>query len=400
MRSRRRNTGYALVGTMIFLLIAMMMWLSVTRQIGTHLRIEKNSQSLQSYNDTILRALSWGLALLETGEPPSNPYSCRMMVGRTGLDICVVEFRRTANLRYRLTARPAVGGDESLPIAPYSFMELPEQATDPDPPHRASGVSIMPMLSWTAGDGATSHDIYFGDANPPTFQGNQIGTTFDPGALSQLTRYYWRIDERNAAGVTTGTVWRFRTGTGVPPPGQASNPDPPDTSTGISQTPLLSWTAGSDATSHDVYFGDTNPPAFQNNQSVVTFNPGTLASSTTYYWRIDEINATATTTGVVWSFTTGASAPTPPGQATSPNPGDGDRGVSRSTQLSWTAGSGATSHDVYFGTSSPGIFRGNQAGTTFDPGYLARRTWYYWRIDEVNGSGTTTGTVWRFRTGN
>ena len=29
-----------------------------------------------------------------------------------------------------------------------------------------------------------------------------------------------------------------------------------------------------------------------------------MADSTTYYWRIDEKNATGTTTGDVWSFTT------------------------------------------------------------------------------------------------
>jgi hypothetical protein len=92
----------------------------------------------------------------------------------------------------------------------------------------------------------------------------------------------------------------------------------------------------------------------------------------------------------------------PPGQASSPNPTDGETKVSRSAILSWTAGSGADSHDVYFGTDpSPGAseFQGNQAGTTFDPGYLGKNTWYYWRIDEVNAGGTTTGVVWSFRTG-
>ena len=66
--------------------------------------------------------------------------------------------------------------------------------------------------------------------------------------------------------------------------------------------------------------------------------------------------------------------------------------------LNWTAGSGATSHDVYFGTTSPGTFQGNQAGTTFDPGVLANNTTYFWRIDEVNAGGTTTGNVWSFTT--
>ena len=126
----------------------------------------------------------------------------------------------------------------------------------------------------------------------------------------------------------------------------------------------LSWAAGSGATSHDVYFGTSSPGTFRGNQAGTTFDTGTMANSTTYYWRIDEKNANGTTTGDVWSFTT-AAAPQPPGKATSPNPANGATSVSITNDLSWTAGSGATSHDVYFGTSSPGTFRGNQAGTTY-----------------------------------
>jgi hypothetical protein len=48
----------------------------------------------------------------------------------------------------------------------------------------------------------------------------------------------------------------------------------------------------------------------------------------------------------------------PPGQATNPSPADGATDVSTTADLSWTAGSGATSHDVYFGTTSPGTFQG------------------------------------------
>jgi hypothetical protein len=68
------------------------------------------------------------------------------------------------------------------------------------------------------------------------------------------------------------------------------------------------------------------------------------------------------------------------------------------TDLSWTAGSGAISHDVYFGTTNPPAFAGNQTETTFDPCRLELNTLYYWRIDEVNGPNTVTGDVWSFTT--
>jgi hypothetical protein len=85
-------------------------------------------------------------------------------------------------------------------------------------------------------------------------------------------------------------------------------------------------------------------------------------------------------------------------QASNPNPPDGAGVSNLDADLSWTPGTYATSHDVYFGTTSPGIFQGNQIATTFDPGTMAMGTKYYWRIDEVGSSGTTTGAIWSFTT--
>jgi hypothetical protein len=97
-----------------------------------------------------------------------------------------------------------------------------------------------------------------------------------------------------------------------PLPGQASNPNPADGATGVSRTTDLSWTPGSDAVSHDVYFGETNPPGFQGNVISPMFGPGSLNYETTYYWRVDDINSSGITVGEVWSFTTVESVPPPP----------------------------------------------------------------------------------------
>jgi hypothetical protein len=514
----------------------------------------------------------------------------------------------------------------------------PDEALDPNPVDSATGIALDADLSWTAGSGATSHDVYFGtDSTPDSgeFKGNQSGVTYEPGTLSANTTYYWRIDEVNQYGTTTGPVWSFTT---YGSPGAAHSPDPANSATSVSTTATLSWAAGNNAESHDVYFGtDSTPDAgeFQGNQATIDYDPGTLSTNTTYYWRIDEKNQAGTTTGSVWSFTTtdatvttleikeagaitvdasssdwnlsafttnvrggqiesgdialtgydsgilyyagkasGAADPTSasdhtvkvyarhdfnyqyflarvddddiqtdegtqgdnwlndcveiyldpshnhgssmmsdstsdiqlvidaanrqnvymctsgyatqilngvtssvstdgtgwwlevridktaldpdlpdtgsigidfnfrdnddnnnmdkttvytwaddsgsgfpskipdnwgdaeldtvvgsPGQASSPDPANSSTGVSITADLSWTAGNNATSHDVYFGTSSPGTFQGNQSGTTYDPGTMTASTTYYWRIDEVNSNGTTTGTVWSFTTG-
>jgi hypothetical protein len=266
---------------------------------------------------------------------------------------------------------------------------LPGQASSPVPADSTNNVSVNADLSWSPGNDATSHDVYFGtDSTPDSgeLQGNQTAATFDTATMDNDTTYYWRIDEVNASGTTTGNVWSFTTI--VDAPEQATR----------SITADLSWTAGSGSTSSDVYFGTDSTPdssELQGNQTATTFDPGTMSNNTTYYWRIDEVNAGGTATGTLWSFTTIVAAP---GAASNPGPADSATDVTTNNDLSWTAGSGATSHDVYFGTSSPGSFQGNQTATTFDTGAMANDTTYYWRIDEINAGGTTTGTVWSFTT--
>jgi PKD repeat protein len=94
-------------------------------------------------------------------------------------------------------------------------------------------------------------------------------------------------------------------------PGEASNPTPADGASDVDTAVDLAWSAGSQATSHDVYFGDsTTPPLVSHNQVGASYDPGELTEQTTYYWRVDEVNAVGTTVGVVlWSFTTRDAGP-------------------------------------------------------------------------------------------
>jgi hypothetical protein len=272
------------------------------------------------------------------------------------------------------------------------------KAINPSPFNTATNVALDATLSWTAGLGAASHNVYFGTTSPGASQGNQTETTFNPGALAPATTYYWRIDEVNGPNTVTGDVWSFATISG-----QASSPSPANYATGVAIHPILSWTPGQGAASHDVYFGTDLTPdetEFQDNQIETTFDTGDLLPNTTYYWRINEVYSTSTVTGPVWNFTTantkasiGASQFCPPDGATSM--------PINVMILAWNAGIGAVSHDVYFGTaSSGGEFQGNQTSTNFTLPVLVPNTAYYWRIDEKDGSGgTTTGDVWSFTTG-
>ncbi len=95
-------------------------------------------------------------------------------------------------------------------------MIIPGQASNPNPPVGASVGDYDFDLSWTAGTNAASHDVYFGTGSPPPFICNQTSTTFDPGAMTIGTKYYWRINEVGYYETTLGTVWNFTIMT--PPP--------------------------------------------------------------------------------------------------------------------------------------------------------------------------------------
>ncbi|RKY05796.1 MAG: hypothetical protein DRP65_12625, partial [Planctomycetota bacterium] len=104
---------------------------------------------------------------------------------------------------------------------------------------------------------------------------------------------------------------------------------------------------------------------------------------------------------VLESFTLHHEVPNPPDPATNPDPADLATDVSITADISWDAGTYATSHDVYFGTNpTPGAgeFMGNQTGTTYDPGLLTPDTTYYWAIDAINAIGSAAGPVWSFTT--
>jgi len=328
-----------------------------------------------------------------TSTPP--PFICNQTA--TTFDPCTMTLDTTYYWRI-----DEVGAYGTITGTVWRFTTLglpPGQAGNPNPADGATDVSVTTNVDWTAGSDTASHDVYFGTSNPPPFIGNQTATTYDPATMAYSTKHYWRIDEVNPSGTTTGIIWNFTTMLPPPPPpGPASNPNPADGATEVCIYADLGWTSGAGATSHDVYFGTSNPPSFIHNQTSTIFDPCTMDCNMTYYWRIDAVNISGKATGSVWSFTTTITPPLLPGQASNPNPADGATSVSINADLTWTAGSDTESHDVYFGTSNPPPFRGNQASVTFDPGIMNENTKYYWRIDEVNGSCKNTGTVWNFRT--
>jgi hypothetical protein len=297
-------------------------------------------------------------------------------------------------------------------------------ASKPIPADGAVLKDTWVSMEWTKGPAAVSHNVYLSDnyedvaaGSPDVFQGNQGATNFVigfpgfpyPEGLIQGTTYYWRIDEVNDLHPDSpweGPVWSFTVA-----PKTAFGPNPADGGEGVELDGRLTWQSGFNAKLHFVYFGDdydtVNNAAVAPPTGLLFYNPGTMESAKVYYWRVDEFDGVNTYKGEVWSFTTA-------GAVGNPNPPYGAVNVSHTQKLSWVAGDGAASHQVYFGidkdtvrnatTSSP-EYKGpkNLGAESFDPGLLEWDTDYYWRIDEINDVNSNSpwkGNVWSFTTAN
>ena len=297
-------------------------------------------------------------------------------------------------------------GDTAGPVLTFTTGGPDGLALNPNPANDATGVSTLPTLLWTPGQGAANENVYISwDDIVRWSRVYSVGAgTADPGPLLENTSYYWRVDEIDASGEVRGsTFWHFTTGTSGALPGMPTYSTPPNNATGYGIRPSFTWTAGTGATKHHLYLWVDLPghiPGYEFIQPDTLFIPGYLQPNTGYAWFAGEENANGIRRGPTWHFTTGTSETNMPGPASNPNPTTGATGVSIGPTLTWTAGSDAASHDVYFGTTNPPGFVKNQTSTSFAPTPpLAVSTTYYWRIDEKNASGVTPGTVWSFTTG-
>ncbi len=198
----------------------------------------------------------------------------------------------------------------------WSFTIPPKTAYWPDPADGAESVEPDMELSWTGGFGAKLHTVYFGDnfddVNNDAGGLPQSETTYTPGTLKLAKTYYWRVDEFDAIDTYKGDVWSFTT------EGAVGNPNPSNGAADVEQTPILTWSPGVFAASHQVYFGtdkeavenaDTGSPEYKGsgNLGSESYDPGKLSWYTTYYWRIDEVNnvnSDSPWTGSLWNFTT------------------------------------------------------------------------------------------------
>ncbi|GAB2943880.1 hypothetical protein GCM10027048_05770 [Hymenobacter coalescens] len=177
-------------------------------------------------------------------------------------------------------------------------------------------------LSWTDNATTETHFVLERSTNGTSYaviaQPAADATSYSDAGLTPNTTYYYRLKTVTPTTESAySTVATVRTPALPSAPGLAASPTPAD---GLQYADLtaggiqLKWTGSANTTSFGVYFG-TSPGALTKRADVAyaaapSYTVPGLADNTTYYWRVDAINAKGVTEGPVWSFrTTGSVVP-------------------------------------------------------------------------------------------
>ena len=268
--------------------------------------------------------------------------------------------------------------------------------TTPVPPQTPSGAHTTQIttgeidFAWTnnATDGTFTRilrnsgsggNFIFVAALPPS------ATTYadlGPGGkgLTPGTAYDYHIQVGNVAGYSDFTGFTVQTLT--------TQPTQP-VAVGADGMVTLNWTAPAGATSFNVYRGTT--AGGEGTTPIATGLTGTtlvdtgLADGQTYYYQV-----TAVDTGGESARSAEVSATPLVPLAVSPPPGNvqATAGDGRAT-LNWIAAPGATSYNIYQGTSAGGetLLATGVTGTSFVQSSLNNGTTYYYQVSSVNALG-------------
>jgi MYXO-CTERM domain-containing protein len=268
-----------------------------------------------------------------------------------------------------------------------------EASATPEPPAPPAPAGVTATagngqigLSWTAAPGATSYNVYQGTTAGGESATPVLTTTGTSAVISMLnngTTYYFVVRAGNAGGLS-------------PPSAEASaTPEPPSPSAPANVAATagngqvgLSWSAAAGATRYNIYQGTSAGGEGTTPVLTVTGTSGTipgLNNGTAYYFVVRAANGGGLSPASAEAVAT-PEPPAPPAPGNlSATAADGQIG------LSWTAAAGATSYNVYQGTSAGGeaatpalIVTGNSAAITG----LKNGTTYYFQVRALNGGGT------------
>ncbi len=309
--------------------------------------------------------------------------------------ICVAGQTQSLNLPLENATQPALAGAQNAFLAVFG---VPSQVSAPAAPAGLSAIggNALVALSWTAPSGATSYDVYRGTltgGESTTAIASGIATTYyTDKSLANGTTYYYRVDATNSGGISPLSSEVSATPEPGPPAAPAGL-----TATAGNASVALAWTAPGGATSYNVYRGSASggegTTAIASGVATASYADTGLTNNTTYYYKVSAVDAGGT------SPQSGEVSATPEPPVPAAPTGLIATAGNASVALTWTAPSGATSYNVYRGTTAAGegttaIGSGITNASYADNG-VSNGTKYFYKVAAVNigGIGAPSGEV-------
>jgi hypothetical protein len=256
-------------------------------------------------------------------------------------------------------------------------------------------------VTWTAVSDATAYELYWHTVNdynaipPANEQDVTSGTSTTITGLTNDTRYYVWVKAKNSGGTSDFSPQASGTpgATAATPPAPAA----PTITAGDKQL-TVTWTAVSDATAYELYCGTSTDSGSASKYGLditgsVTATITSLTNGTLYYVWVKAKNSRGTSdfspqaSGTPQSV--GGTAPATPAAPATPTVSQGDAQLT----VTWTAVSGATAYEVWYGTSnssgSAQKYGGDVGSTSATITGLTNGTLYYVWVKAKNSGGTS-----------
>ncbi|MGA9326378.1 MAG: LamG-like jellyroll fold domain-containing protein [Salegentibacter sp.] len=200
------------------------------------------------------------------------------------------------------------------------FPSLPEAPQLSSPQDLATDISTTATLSWAASQGAEYYraqvSLTADFASKILDQDNIATTSVSASRLLNATVYYWRVRASNSAGNSVwSSVRSFTTAPAAPVVvGVPQLSSPQNLATGVSTTPIFSWTASQGAEYYRAQVSLTADFASkildQDNIATTSVSASGLLNATVYYWRVRASNTAGNSDwSALWSFTTAPVSP-------------------------------------------------------------------------------------------
>ncbi|MGO8670964.1 MAG: choice-of-anchor tandem repeat GloVer-containing protein, partial [Capsulimonadaceae bacterium] len=256
----------------------------------------------------------------------------------------------------------------------------------------ATAGNAQVALSWTASTGATTYNIYRGTASGAegsTATATGITTTsYTNTGLTNGVTYFYKVAAVNGG----GTSAQSSEASATPEPPIPAAPTGLTAAAGNAQV-ALSWTASAGATAYNIYRGTASgaegSSATATGITTTSYTDTGLTNGVTYFYKVAAVNGGGT------SAQSSETSTMPALQAPAAPTGLSATAGNSQVALSWTASTGATTYNIYRG-STTSVNTSTAVGTTPSTSYtdtgLTNGVRCFYRIAAVNGAGTSPAT--------